>query len=144
MKEETQTDFIVNMLCSNEVGSREQDIETHLREVKGHLQTQEAELKLQTEAVDVRALSACDLRKKVNESDNLNHEQKESLFHMLSKYKAQFTSKPGLCNIFEYEFEVECSEPVVGHTRPIPFPVRPGVRKKKKGGRSSHCIMFVT
>jgi hypothetical protein len=80
------------------------------------LQTQKAELNLQTEAVDIRARSARDLRKKVNESDNLSHEQKESLFQVLSKYRAHFTSKPGLGNIFEYEFEVQYSEPVVGHT----------------------------
>jgi len=67
----------------------------------------------------------------VDESDNLSHEQKESLFHMLSKYRAHFTSKPGLCKIFEYGFEVQCSEPIVDHTRPISFPVWPGVRKKK-------------
>jgi hypothetical protein len=127
MKEETQVDFIVNMLCNNEVGLREQDTRTNLCEVRGHLQTQEAELKLQTEAFDVRALSARYLRKKVNESDNLSQEQKESLFRMLSKYKAHFTSMPGLCNLFEYEFKVQCSEPIVGHTQPIPFPVRTGV-----------------
>jgi hypothetical protein len=130
MKEDTEIDFIVNMLCNNEVGSGEQDTETNLYESRGHLQTQEAELKLLTEAVDVRALSARDLRKKVNESNKLSHEQKESLFHMLSKYRAHFTSKPGLYNIFEYEFEVQCSEPIVGHTRTIPFSVRPAVREQ--------------
>ena len=99
--------------------------------MRSHLQTQEAESKLQTEAVDIRALSARDLRKKENESDDISHEQKGSLFHMLLKYRAHFMSRPGLCKVFEYEFEVQCSKPIVGHTRPIPFPVRPGVRKKK-------------
>jgi hypothetical protein len=103
------------MLCNNEVGSGEQGTETKLCEIRGHLQTQEAELKLQTEAVDIRALSACHLRKKMDESNNLSHEQKGSLFHTLSKYRAHFMSKPGLCKIFEYEFEVQCSEPIVGH-----------------------------
>jgi len=129
-RDDTQFDFIVNMLCNNKLGSGEQDTDTKLCEIRGHLQTQEAELKLQTEAVDMRALSARDLRKKVDESDNLSHEQKESLFHMLSKYRAHFTSKPGLCKIFEYEFEVQCLEPIVGHTRPIPFSVRPAVREQ--------------
>jgi hypothetical protein len=71
------------MLCNNELGSGEQDTETKLCETRGLLQTQEAELKLLTESIDIRALSARDLRKKVNESDNLSHEQKECLFHML-------------------------------------------------------------
>jgi len=37
---DTQFDFIVNMLCNNEVGSREQDTETKLCKIRGHLQTQ--------------------------------------------------------------------------------------------------------
>jgi len=110
---DTQFDFIVNMLCNNEVGSGEQDKQMNLFEIRDHLPTQESKLKLQTEAVDIRALSASDLRKKADESDNLSHEQKGSLFHMLSKYRAKFTSKPGLCNLFEYEFKVQCSEPLL-------------------------------
>jgi hypothetical protein len=49
---------------------------------------------------------------------------------MLLKYEAHFSFKPGLCKIFEYEFEVQCSEPIVGHTRQIPFSVRPAVREQ--------------
>jgi hypothetical protein len=71
------------MLCNNERRSGEQDKETRLCEIRGYLQTQETKLKLQTEALDIRALSARDLCKKVNESDNLSHEQKESLFHVI-------------------------------------------------------------
>jgi hypothetical protein len=79
------------------------------------------------QAVDFRALSALDLSKKVDRSDNLSRVQKGCLFHMLLKYKAHFTPKPGLCKAFECEFAVNCSEPIVGHTRPIPFSVRPAV-----------------
>ena len=49
---------------------------------------------------------------------------------MISKYRARSTSKPGLCNLFEYEFEVECSEPFVGHIRPVSFSVRSAVREQ--------------
>jgi len=128
---DTKFDCIVNMmLCNNEVGSGVQDTEMNLCEIRANLPTQETELPLQTEAIDIRALSASDLRKKADESDNLSFEQKERLFHMLSKYRAHFTSKSGLCNLFEYEFEVQGSEPIVGHTRPIPFSVRPAVREQ--------------
>jgi hypothetical protein len=34
--------------------------------------------------------------------------------------------------LFEYEFEVQGSDPTVGHTRPIPFSVRPAVREEIK------------
>jgi hypothetical protein len=144
MGDDTQFYFIVNMLRNTEVGSREQDTETKLCEIRGHLQTQEAELKLQTEAVDIRALSTRDLCKKVNESDNLSHEQKGSLFHMLSKYRAHFMSKPGLCKIPEYEFEVPCSEPNAGHTRPIPFSVRPAVREQIRQRMAGYVLEIST
>jgi hypothetical protein len=49
---------------------------------------------------------------------------------MLLKYKAHCSSKPGLRKIFEHGFEVQCSEPTVGHTRQIPFSVRPAVREQ--------------
>jgi hypothetical protein len=61
------------MLCNNEVGSGEEDKEKKICEIRGHLPAQETELKLQTEAVDIRALSARDLHEKVDESDNLRH-----------------------------------------------------------------------
>ena len=131
----TQFDFIVYMLCNSKVGSGEQDTETEICEIRRHLHAQETELKLQTKALDTRALSARDLRKKVDESDNLSHEKKCSLFHMLSKYRAQFTSKPGLCKISEYESEVQCSEPVVGityTTNNISSHARCTQRKRKK------------
>jgi len=98
-----------------------------LCEIRGHLPTQETELNLPTEAVDISALSASDLRKKVDVSGNLSHVQKGSLFNMLSTYKTHFRSKLGLCKLFEYELLVQYSEPTVGHTRPIPFSVRPAV-----------------
>ena len=45
-RDDTQFDFIVNMLRNNEVGSGEQDTETKLCEIRGQLQAQETDLKL--------------------------------------------------------------------------------------------------
>ena len=42
---------------------------------RGHLTTQETEVKFQTESVDISALSIHDLPNKVDESDNRSHEQ---------------------------------------------------------------------
>jgi len=85
------------MLCINEVCCGAEDKETKLREVRGHLMKQQNTVKFQTESVDITALSIHDLRSKVDESDNLSHEQKGNLFLILSKYWAHFTSKLGLC-----------------------------------------------
>jgi hypothetical protein len=82
-------EFIVNMLCNNAVGCGEEDKETKLCEIRGRLPAQETAVKLQTEAVDIRALGALDLRKKVDESDNRSHEQKGNLFHIVMHRKRE-------------------------------------------------------
>jgi hypothetical protein len=46
---------------------------------------------------------------------------------MLIKYTELLTSKPGICNIIEYQRKVTPGEPLVEHIRPIPFSVRGGV-----------------
>jgi hypothetical protein len=53
------------------VGCGEEEKEPKLCEIRGRLPAQEAAVKLLTEAVDIRARSARDLRSK--ESDNLSH-----------------------------------------------------------------------
>jgi hypothetical protein len=75
-KNGTHFDLIVNTLRNNEVCCGAEDKETKLHEVRCHLMTQQTEVKFQTKSVDIRALSIHDLRNKVDESDNLSHEQK--------------------------------------------------------------------
>jgi hypothetical protein len=128
-RDDNHFDFTVNMLCNNEVGSGEEDKGTKLCDITGHLPAQGAELKLQTEAVDIRAHSARDLRKKVDVSDNLSHKQMGSLFDVL-EIRGSLYVQARLCNLFKYEFEVQCSDPTLGHTRPIPFSVRPAIREQ--------------
>jgi hypothetical protein len=50
----------------------------------------------------------------------------------LLRYKISFTSKPGRCNKFQYEFKVKPEEQLIGHSRPIPFAVRSAVRAQIK------------
>jgi hypothetical protein len=88
-------DFIMNMLCNKALGCGEDDRETKVSEIRGRLPAQEAAVNLQAETDYIIALGARDLRK----TDNLSHEQKGNLFHMLSKYRAHFTSKPSLCEL---------------------------------------------
>jgi hypothetical protein len=127
--DDDHSELIVNMLDINESGEKERDKNMKGCKFKVQLTTQVTEVNTETRSEDIRALSIHDLRMKVDESDNLTHEQKD-LFNTLLKYKAHFSSKPGLCKISEYEFEVQCSEPIVGHTRQIPFSVRPAVREQ--------------
>jgi hypothetical protein len=85
-----------------------------------------------TEAVDARAMQNSELRSKVEEASCLSPEQKTKLFNVLLTYKNFFTSKPGRCNTFQYEFKVTPEEQLIGHSRPIPFAVRSAVRTQIK------------
>jgi hypothetical protein len=38
--------------------------------------------------------------------------------------------KPGKCKLFTYKFHVETDKPIIGYSRPIPFSIRPEVRKQ--------------
>ena len=60
------------------------------------------------------------------------NEQKTKLFEFLLWYKKFFMSKPGRCNLLQYEFKVTPEEPLVGHSQPIPFIVRSAVRAQIK------------
>ena len=46
---------------------------------------------------------------------------------MLIKCTELLTCKPGRCNIIEFQRKVAPGEPLVEHSRPIPFSVRSGV-----------------
>jgi hypothetical protein len=49
---------------------------------------------------------------------------------MLTSYLKYFTSKPGKCIVFEYEFKVTPFNQVVRSARPMPVFVRSAVRKQ--------------
>jgi hypothetical protein len=131
MRSDTNFEFVKDMLSNDEVDIKEQEKEAELCGNTKMLSEIKVELESGTEVVDTRALDEHVLCTKVDESEELTRSQKESLKCMLLKYKAQFTSKPGLCKLFEYEFEVQGSGSI-GHTRPIPFSVRPAVREQIK------------
>jgi predicted aspartyl protease len=130
MSSDTNFEFVKSMLTNNDVEVREQEKEANPCGNAERLSESKVELESGADVVDARTLDVRILCKKVDESDELTCSQKESLKCMLLKYKAQFTSKPGLCKLIEYEFEVQGSDPLVGHTRPIPFSVRPAVREQ--------------
>jgi hypothetical protein len=61
---------------------------------------------------------------------NINGTQKERLFQVLVKYLGYMTARPGKCNLFKYNFQVEADCPIFGYSRPIPFFVRPAVSEQ--------------
>jgi hypothetical protein len=58
----------------------------------------------------------------------LNDQQREEVRGILRRYAVFFTSKPGLCRDFEYEFELMSDTPITSRERPIPYALRPAVR----------------
>jgi hypothetical protein len=80
--------------------------------------------------LDDRSVTVQELKTKADEASGLNGDEKHELFDLLMKYKQQFSSKPGKCNLMCYEFDMEDETSIVGSTRPIPFAVRGEVREK--------------
>ena len=77
---------------------------------------------------DPRSLLKPDLSALIEQVANINIIQKKELYKVLVKYIGSFTSKPGVCNLFSYKFQVEADRPLVGYNRPIAFALRPAVR----------------
>ena len=137
--DDTHFDFIVNMLPNNEVSSEEEDTGTNLCEIRGHLPTQETELKLQTEAVDIRALSARDLRKKVDESDNLSLEQKGRLFHTLSKTGLTLHPSQAYVNYLSMNSRCNVQSPLLAIHNKYHFQSGQLPKKKKNSVPTAAC-----
>ena len=78
------------------------------------------------------AIQDAELLRNVGEASRLSVEQKTKLCDVLLRYKKFFTSKPGRCNLLQYGFKVTPEEPLVGHSRPIPFAVRSAARAQIK------------
>jgi hypothetical protein len=88
------------------------------------LSNHELRCRQETEKWDTRAIPFQDLRTKVDEAVNLNEIQKRELFSLFLKYKDSFTVRPGKFRNFSCRFDVNCPDPLVGYSRPVPFSVR--------------------
>jgi len=95
---------------------------------RGYLQHTTVCANPNTVAVDTRVIQDSELLRKVGEASRLSIEQETKSFDVLLRHKKIFTSKPGLCNLFQYEFKVTLEEPLVRHSRSIPCAVRSVVR----------------
>jgi len=40
------------------------------------------------------------------------------------------TTRPGKCRLYEYKFNITDTTPIIGHSRPVPYSARAGVRKE--------------
>jgi hypothetical protein len=59
----------------------------------------------------------------------LTIEQRQRLSSILLKYLESLTTKPGMCTLLKYKFQVVSDQPIVSFSRPIPFAQRPAVRE---------------
>jgi hypothetical protein len=79
---------------------------------------------------DSRDVTSEQLRAKIVENENLSGFQKEQLYALLLRYKNHLTKRPGVCNQFEYKFEMTGDMPKRRNARPIPFVLRTQVREQ--------------
>jgi hypothetical protein len=63
-------------------------------------------------------------------NNNLEKQQKEKLIEILLIYTEFLTTRPGKCKVYEYKFNITNTAPIIGHSRPVPYSARPGVRKQ--------------
>jgi hypothetical protein len=101
-----------------------------LSRVGSELQTQIHVPTPEQDFSDPRSLRKTDLSALIEQIVDLNKEQKRDLYEILVKYLDSFTSKPGVCKLFSYKFQVEADRPIVGYNRPIAFALRPAVRQQ--------------
>jgi hypothetical protein len=78
---------------------------------------------------DDRIITADQLRAEVCENNILSLQQQEELYGLLLKYQQHLTKRPGRCNVFEYEFQIEGDMPTSANSRQIPFALRAPVRE---------------
>lgn len=78
---------------------------------------------------DPRSLRSEDVYKLVEQVSSLNVEQRQKLSSVLLKYLDFMTTKPGLCTLLNYKFQVVSDQPIVSFSRPIPFAQRPAIQE---------------
>jgi hypothetical protein len=61
---------------------------------------------------------------------NLSEAERNQLSAALMKYLDYLTTKPGKCNLMEYNFQVKSDQPIISHSRPVPFSQRPAVHEQ--------------
>jgi hypothetical protein len=81
------------------------------------------------EQIDPRSLSRSDVLQLTEGNEGLESD-KEGLFRVLENYVSHMTTKPGKRNLFVYKFQVQPDHAIVNYSRPIPFAIRPAVRKQ--------------
>ncbi|PNF41871.1 hypothetical protein B7P43_G15753, partial [Cryptotermes secundus] len=78
---------------------------------------------------DPQSLSSEDVYNLVEQVSSLDVEQRQKLSSVLLKYLDFLTTKPGLCTLLKYKFQVVSDQPIVSFSRPIPFGQRPAVQE---------------
>jgi len=111
---------------------RKEDLVDHVHQGSGGesklrmdlCETGEADLR------DPRQVSEVGLEKLIMSNNNLEKQQKEKLIEVLLRYTEFLTTRPGKCKVYKYKFNITDTTPIIGHSRPVPYSARAGVRKQ--------------
>jgi hypothetical protein len=105
------------------------NIQFNVMEVTRELPVREPNPSPKTHPIDPRSLQKSSVTAIVHKVTGLSSLQRNELHKILIKYLDHMTAKPGRCILFEYKFQVNTDEPIVGYSRPVPFALRPAVRQ---------------
>jgi hypothetical protein len=81
-------------------------------------------------AKETQQQTAIIIKRALEAAKTITQDQKTVIECLLRKYDKYFTSTPGLCNSFEYEFFLRDHQPITMRERAIPFALREEVRKQ--------------
>jgi hypothetical protein len=62
--------------------------------------------------------------------EHLSYEEKCKLLKLICEHQKHFVARPGRCNMFEYQFQMQGGLPKSCNSRPIPFSLRREVREQ--------------
>ena len=89
---------------------------------------------------DDRAPKSESVLRDVNVEEGVQGHQRNRLLTLLLEYQDHFSKKPGKCNCFEYNFQVQGGVPNSRNSRPIPFALHKEVQAQIEEMLADHII----
>jgi hypothetical protein len=84
----------------------------------------------EAQSVDSRNAHKKELFRAIDQSCEVNAEQKLQLLEVLNKYSLNFSEKTGKCKLLKYKFDVKTDQPLRSFSRPVPFAMRNAVKSQ--------------
>jgi hypothetical protein len=125
---------VFDVFCDQRRGSDDRtavsNVDLCINYVKGSLPGCEPNTYPKQSPTDPRSLRKEDVSNLVEQVACLTDEQRKELFAILVKYLKFLTTKPGMCTLLRYKFQITSDQPIISYSRPIPFAQRPAIQEQ--------------